>query len=115
MGYRDTAHAIALAHRGEGSLVASVYSDDPALQAHAARELAASHGRVHLVSADVAKTHSGHGNVMPASVHGGPGRAGGGEELGGMRALGFYHRRSAIQGSSVALAELAKDSGAYSV
>ncbi len=115
MGYRDTAHAIALAHRGEGSLVASVYSDDPVLMAHAARELAASHGRVHLVSADVAKTHSGHGNVMPASVHGGPGRAGGGEELGGMRALGFYHRRSAIQGSSVALAELAKDSGAYKV
>jgi 3,4-dehydroadipyl-CoA semialdehyde dehydrogenase len=46
---------------------------------------------------------------MPASIHGGPGRAGGGEELGGLRALNFYHRRSAIQGSSVALAELHKE------
>jgi 3,4-dehydroadipyl-CoA semialdehyde dehydrogenase len=115
MGYRDTAHAIALAHRGQGSLVASVYSEDTALLAHAARELAASHGRVHLVSPDVAKTHTGHGNVMPGSVHGGPGRAGGGEELGGLRALNFYHRRSAIQGSSVTLAELGKDSFALTV
>lgn len=115
MGYRDTAHAMALAHRGQGSLVASVYSEDPQLLANAARELAASHGRVHLVSPDVGKTHTGHGNVMPASTHGGPGRAGGGEELGGLRALSFYHRRSAIQGSSVALTELANGSTSFIV
>jgi 3,4-dehydroadipyl-CoA semialdehyde dehydrogenase len=50
---------------------------------------------------------SGHGNVMPMSLHGGPGRAGGGEELGGLRALGFYHLRSAVQASSAALDVLA--------
>ena len=55
------------------------------------------HGRVHVVSPDVAAMHTGHGNVMPQSLHGGPGRAGGGEELGGARALNFYHRRAAIQ------------------
>lgn len=106
LGYRDGAHALALAHRGLGSLVASVFSDDHAWMAQAGRELAASHGRVHLVSSDVGKTQTGHGNVMPASVHGGPGRAGGGEELGALRALGFYHRRAALQASSATLQQL---------
>ena len=68
--------------------------------ASTAEALASSHGRVHVVSPEVAKTHTGHGNVMPGSIHGGPGRAGGGEELGGLRALAFYHRKSAIQAPS---------------
>jgi 3,4-dehydroadipyl-CoA semialdehyde dehydrogenase len=106
LGYRDNAHAMALAHRGLGSLVASAFSDDHAWLAQAGRELSGSHGRVHLVSADVGKTQTGHGNVMPASIHGGPGRAGGGEELGALRALGFYHRRAALQGSSSTLEQL---------
>ncbi len=105
--YRDLAHALALVQRGQGSLVASVYGSQPAELAHAAFKLAAWHGRVHLVSPDVAALHTGHGNVMPQSLHGGPGRAGGGEELGGVRALNFYHRRAAIQGSSAVLAALA--------
>lgn len=106
MGYRDSDHATDIAHRGLGSLVASVYSADDALLARFAHQLAPSHGRVHLVSPEVGKTQTGHGNVMPASIHGGPGRAGGGEELGGLRALAFYHRKSAIQGPSAALEQM---------
>jgi len=95
--YRDAAHALELIRRGEGSLVASLYGSDDARLADAALELADCHGRVHVVSPAVAAVHSGHGNVMPQSLHGGPGRAGGGEELGGLRALNFYHRRAAVQ------------------
>jgi 3,4-dehydroadipyl-CoA semialdehyde dehydrogenase len=104
--YRDHAHALALVRRGQGSLVASVYGADPAALATTALALADSHGRVHVISPDVAQLQTGHGNVMPQSLHGGPGRAGGGEELGGLRALGFYHRRSAIQASTAVLASL---------
>jgi 3,4-dehydroadipyl-CoA semialdehyde dehydrogenase len=107
LGYRDAAHAIALSHRGQGSLVTSVFGADEAWLAHAAPLLAGSHGRVHLVTPEVGKTQTGHGNVMPASIHGGPGRAGGGEELGGLRGLAFYHRRSAVQGSASTLARMA--------
>ncbi|KJS74561.1 MAG: 3,4-dehydroadipyl-CoA semialdehyde dehydrogenase [Serpentinimonas sp.] len=104
MPYRDRTHALELIRRGQGSLVASLYGTDAAALAQAALELADSHGRVHVVSPDVAALHTGHGNVMPQSLHGGPGRAGGGEELGGVRALNFYHRRAAIQASTAALA-----------
>ncbi|MEO6322621.1 MAG: 3,4-dehydroadipyl-CoA semialdehyde dehydrogenase, partial [Polaromonas sp.] len=98
--YRDAAHALALVRRGQGSLVTSLYGSDAGALAAAALELADSHGRVHVISPDVAALQTGHGNVMPQSLHGGPGRAGGGEELGGLRALNFYHRRSAVQAST---------------
>ncbi|WP_027478236.1 3,4-dehydroadipyl-CoA semialdehyde dehydrogenase [Curvibacter gracilis] len=98
--YRDLNHALSLVRRGEGSLVASVYGNDAQALQTAALELADSHGRVHVISPEVGSLHTGHGNVMPQSLHGGPGRAGGGEELGGLRALGFYHRRSALQAST---------------
>ena len=101
--YRDLPHALALAERGLGSLVASVYGSDPAETGRAALALAASHGRVHAVTPEVAQAHTGHGNVMPMSLHGGPGRAGGGAELGGLRALDFYHRRAAVQASPAVL------------
>ncbi|MBL8304489.1 MAG: 3,4-dehydroadipyl-CoA semialdehyde dehydrogenase, partial [Ideonella sp.] len=104
--YRDLPHALALIRRGQGSLVASVYGSDAAALAGTAVELAASHGRVHVISPEVAALHTGHGNVMPQSLHGGPGRAGGGEELGGARALNFYHRRAAVQASTPVLAAL---------
>ncbi|MBX3604774.1 MAG: 3,4-dehydroadipyl-CoA semialdehyde dehydrogenase [Piscinibacter sp.] len=105
--YRDGAHALALVRRGQGSLVTSLYGSNPAALGPAALELAAGHGRVHVVSPDVGALHTGHGNVMPQSLHGGPGRAGGGEELGGARALNFYHRRAALQASTTVLAALA--------
>jgi 3,4-dehydroadipyl-CoA semialdehyde dehydrogenase len=106
--YRDLAHATALAARGEGSLVCSLFGDDDsaATLAATAAELAASHGRVHVVTPAVAKVQTGHGNVMPQSLHGGPGRAGGGEELGGLKALNFYHRRTAVQAAAAVLQAL---------
>lgn len=107
MPYDDLDDAYGLIRRGEGSLVASVYSADAAGIADAALALADSHGRVHAISPDVASVQTGHGNVMPMSLHGGPGRAGGGEELGGLRALGFYHRRSAVQAEAAVIEALA--------
>ncbi|VTU16195.1 3,4-dehydroadipyl-CoA semialdehyde dehydrogenase [Variovorax sp. PBL-E5] len=106
LAYRDIDHAIAIAHRGQGSLVTSLYGADDAALGQAAVQLAASHGRVHVITPEVAQAQTGHGNVMPMSNHGGPGRAGGGAELGGLRALDFYHRRSAVQASPGVLAEL---------
>lgn len=97
IAYRDLADAFTMIRAGRGSLVCSLYSSDADFIAEAALELASSHGRVHAVSPTVAATHTGHGNVMPMSLHGGPGRAGGGEELGGLRALAFFHRRCALQ------------------
>jgi len=111
--YRDVDHAYALARRGCGSLVASAYSDDPAFLAQAALELGHAHGRLHFVTPAVGKTHTGHGNVMPMSLHGGPGRAGGGEELGGLRALAFYHQRSAVQAPADVLAKLAESAAPW--
>lgn len=109
--YRDLAHGLALVHRGHGSLVASLYGEDAQALAAASLDLSASHGRVHVVTPDVAKTHTGHGNVMPQSLHGGPGRAGGGAELGGLRALDFYHRRAAVQASPSVLGFLQASKG----
>ncbi|HJV70247.1 3,4-dehydroadipyl-CoA semialdehyde dehydrogenase [Ideonella sp.] len=104
--YRTLPQALAGVRRGQGSLVASLYGADAAPLAHSALDLASHHGRVHVVSPDVAATHTGHGNVMPQSLHGGPGRAGGGEELGGLRALNFYHRRAALQAAPAVLSAL---------
>ena len=106
MPYDDLAQAQALVRRGAGSLACSLYGDDAAALAACALELADLHGRVHIVTPAVARLHTGHGNVMPQSLHGGPGRAGGGEELGGLRALGFYHRRTALQAAPEVLAAL---------
>lgn len=106
MAYETPDRATALIRRGEGSLVCSVFGADNTTLAAAAIELASSHGRIHVISPEVGAQHTGHGNVMPQSLHGGPGRAGGGEELGGLRALHFYHQRSAIQASSNILEKL---------
>ena len=111
--YVGSAQAFEISHLGQGSLVASVFSADTGFAERAAIELAISHGRVHCVSAIVGETQTGHGNVMPMSLHGGPGRAGGGAELGGMRALRFYHQISAIQGPRERLETLAAAAGRW--
>ncbi len=96
--YADTAEAIAIARRGKGSLVASIFSDDTAFSGAVTRGIADLHGRVLVVDGEVGSQHTGHGNVVPTCLHGGGGRAGGGEELGGLRGLAFYHRRMVLQG-----------------
>jgi 3,4-dehydroadipyl-CoA semialdehyde dehydrogenase len=90
--------AVALVALGEGCLVSSVYSDDRAFARDAALGLAPHDGRVFLGSAKVAGVSLGPGTVFPHLVHGGPGHAGGGEELGGVRGLLFYMQRCALQG-----------------
>jgi 3,4-dehydroadipyl-CoA semialdehyde dehydrogenase len=96
--YADIADAVAMARRGGGSLVASVYSADAAFLCELVPAIADLHGRVMVVDGVIGNQHTGHGNVMPTCLHGGPGRAGGGEELGGLRALAMYHRRHVVQG-----------------
>ncbi|GFE52113.1 bifunctional aldehyde dehydrogenase/enoyl-CoA hydratase [Roseobacter cerasinus] len=99
MGYKDADHAISLVNRGEGSLVASVITHDPNVAREMALGSAAFHGRLYFNNRDSMKESTGHGSPLPHMVHGGPGRAGGGEELGGVRGVMHYMQRTAIQGS----------------
>jgi oxepin-CoA hydrolase/3-oxo-5,6-dehydrosuberyl-CoA semialdehyde dehydrogenase len=97
--YRDTAEAIALARRGEGSLAASVFCADAALAGQIVQGLAPFHGRILVVNRACAKESTGHGSPLAPLIHGGPGRAGGGEEMGGIRGVLHYMQRTAVQGS----------------
>ncbi len=99
MGYDDLDHAAAIANRGEGSLVASVITHDPAVARDMVLASGAFHGRLYFNDRTSMKESTGHGSPLPHMVHGGPGRAGGGEELGGVRGVLHYMQRSAIQGS----------------
>jgi 3,4-dehydroadipyl-CoA semialdehyde dehydrogenase len=108
--YRDRQHAFALARRGGGSLTASVFSSDTGFLDEAGLALGTTHGRVMLIDPAIGDTHTGHGIVLPSCLHGGPGRAGGGEELGGLHGLWFYHQRVAMQGSAVTLRVLSEAS-----
>ncbi len=98
---------IAITRRGLGSLVASVFSNDASFTREAILGIGDLHGRVLAVNSAVGTQHTGHGNVVPSCLHGGPGRAGGGEELAGLRALLLYHRRFVVQGPSDSITELA--------
>ena len=99
MPYRDANHACDLLNRGQGSLVASVITHDPAFAKTIADGSAAWHGRIYINDRVSMKESTGHGSPLPHMVHGGPGRAGGGEELGGIRGVMHYMTRTAIQGS----------------
>ena len=97
--YRDTDDAIALARRGEGSLAASVFCADDSLARQIVLGLAPYHGRILVVNRTCAKESTGHGSPLAPLIHGGPGRAGGGEEMGGIRGVLHYMQRTAVQGS----------------
>ena len=92
---------------GRGGLVSSIYSEDVAFTADLVLGVAPFHGRVFLGSAKIAEASPGPGTVLPMLVHGGPGRAGGGEELGGLRGLGLYMQRVALEGSRPVIERIA--------
>jgi oxepin-CoA hydrolase/3-oxo-5,6-dehydrosuberyl-CoA semialdehyde dehydrogenase len=98
--YNNAATLINMVAAGGGSLVSSVYSDDRNFSRDMLLGLAPFNGRLTHGSSKVAAISPGPGTVMPTLVHGGPGRAGGGEELGGIRGLSFYMQRTAVQGYS---------------
>ena len=106
MGYSDIDEALALAARGKGSLVSTLVTKDPRVAAQVVPAAAAWHGRVHVLDAEAAKESTGHGSPLPMLKHGGPGRAGGGEELGGIRAVKHYLQRTAVQGSPTMLSAI---------
>jgi len=99
LGYDTIEEAAALTRRGEGSLVASLVTHDPAVARALVMDIASHHGRLLVLDRDCAKESTGHGSPLPHLVHGGPGRAGGGEELGGVRGVFHYMQRTALQGS----------------
>src|SRR5580700_6819726 len=99
LAYEGVEEAIALARASGGSLVGSIFSADDAIAARLALGLAPYHGRIVVVNRHCAKESTGHGSPLPHLVHGGPGRAGGGEELGGIRGVMHYMQRTAVQGT----------------
>ncbi len=106
MGYKDTDEAIALLQKGGGSLVASVFSYDDNFNRDLVMGAAAFHGRMLISDRDSAGESTGHGSPLPNLVHGGPGRAGGGEEMGGVRGVMHYMQRTAIQASPSVIANI---------
>ncbi|MCV2878028.1 phenylacetic acid degradation bifunctional protein PaaZ [Sedimentimonas flavescens] len=97
--YDDLGEAIELAQMGKGSLVSSVFTDDKAVAEEVVLGVAPHHGRVLIGNRASAKTSTGHGSPLAGLVHGGPGRAGGGEEMGGIRGVKHYMQRTAVQGA----------------
>jgi oxepin-CoA hydrolase/3-oxo-5,6-dehydrosuberyl-CoA semialdehyde dehydrogenase len=104
MPYEDLDQALALAAKGRGSLVGTLVTRDPQVAAKAIPAAAAWHGRLLILDREAAVESTGHGSPLPQLKHGGPGRAGGGEELGGARAVKHYLQRAAVQGSPTMLA-----------
>ena len=106
MPYSDLDELGALVARGEGSLVASIVRNTDENIEAVLKKIAPWHGRVHILDSESARESTGHGSPLPLLIHGGPGRAGGGEELGGLRAVKHYMQRTAIQGSPDAMTQV---------
>ncbi len=103
MPYKNTDEAIELANKGKGSLVCSIVTADNKTAKEFVYGAATNHGRILILNNECAKESTGHGSPLPSLVHGGPGRAGGGEEMGGLRGVKHYMQRVAIQGSPSAI------------
>jgi len=106
MPYSDLDEAVKLAAKGGGSLVGSVVTADDAVARRLVLGIAPYHGRVLVLNSESAPESTGHGSPMPTLVHGGPGRAGGGEEMGGARGVLHYMQRTALQGSPSTLSAI---------
>jgi oxepin-CoA hydrolase/3-oxo-5,6-dehydrosuberyl-CoA semialdehyde dehydrogenase len=106
MPYRGLGDAIALANRGMGSLALSLFTFDKRVAEEFVLGAGAWHGRMVILDRTSAKESTGHGSPLPVLVHGGPGRAGGGEEMGGVRGVKHYMQRSALQGGPEVLSKI---------
>ncbi|HET9355922.1 MAG TPA: aldehyde dehydrogenase family protein, partial [Sphingomicrobium sp.] len=106
MPYRDLADAVALANRGMGSLALSLFTYSPDSAREFIQGAAAFHGRMLVITRDNAAESTGHGSPLPVLVHGGPGRAGGSEEMGGIRGVKHYMQRTAIQSTPAMIAAI---------
>ena len=106
MPYKNLDEAITLAQMGKGSLVSSIATNDDKIAKDYVINAASHHGRILVLNRESAKQSTGHGSPLPYLVHGGPGRAGGGEEMGGMRGIKHYLQRTAIQGSPTTITEI---------
>jgi len=116
MPYKTLEEAITLSQMGKGSLVSSIITNDDNIAKEYVINAASHHGRILVLNRENAKESTGHGSPLPTLVHGGPGRAGGGEEMGGMRGVKHYLQRTAIQGSPTTLTEITgiyQQGGAY--
>lgn len=106
MPYKTLEEAIELAQMGKGSLVSSIVTNSDEIAKEYVVNAASHHGRILVLNRENAKQSTGHGSPLPLLVHGGPGRAGGGEEMGGVRGIKHYMQRCAIQGSPTTLTEI---------
>src|SRR6476659_7874518 len=106
MPYRGIADAIALANRGRGSLALSLFTHAPDVAREFIQGAAAYHGRMLVIDRTNAAESTGHGSPLPVLVHGGPGRAGGSEEMGGVRGVQHYMQRTALQSSPTMIAAI---------
>ena len=112
MAYQGLDEALALAARGKGSLAGTLVTKDAATAVKAITAMAATHGRLQVLDRAAAPESTGHGSALPYLKHGGPGRAGGGEELGGLRAVKHLMQRAALQGSPAMLAAVTGEGAA---
>ncbi len=106
MPYKNLSEAVTLAQMGMGSLVCSIATYNKDIAREFTLEAASHHGRILVINREMAKFSTGHGSPLPTLVHGGPGRAGGGEEMGGMRGVKHYMQRCAIQGTPTDIANI---------